>query len=354
MSKFGGGGVKCAVCEKTAYPAETVTFEKVPYHADCFRCSIETCNKKITPGNAAKFEDSIYCKHCFQQGGFAQKQRNTKWEKKEGSGGSGTAAASKFGGGGTPCTICAKTVYAAETLSFEKKIYHPACFKCTECDLKITASNASSFEDKIICRKCFAEKGFSQKQATKAKQNWTAKESSGSATKSKFGGGGISCEICTKTVYSAEQINFEKKVYHAGCFKCNNCTKKMTPSEANKFDSTDEEGTETREILCKKCFQEGGYRQKQAKSKATGGTGTTDARFAKFGGGGVKCVRCDGNVYPAEQISIEGLAFHANCLTCEECKKKLTASTAEFKKGDPPSIHCKQCFQAKGLHRADT
>ena len=115
MSTLGGGGNKCTICDKTAYPAETITYEKKPYHVECFRCSV--CSKKMENASAAaQFEDKLYCRQCFDKEGLAQKQKNVKWEKKEST---GTAAPSKFGGGGTPCNICAKTVYTGEAVTFE-------------------------------------------------------------------------------------------------------------------------------------------------------------------------------------------------------------------------------------------
>lgn len=352
-SKFGGGGIKCTVCDKTSYPAETIMFEKKPYHGDCFRCSID--NKKLNPGSAQVYEDVIYCTHCFQKEGLSQKQRNVQWEKKEtSSGDANSGAANKYGGGGNPCKICTKTVYSAETLSFEKELYHPNCFMCTVCAKKLNTSEASSFEGDIVCRKCFAIGGYSQKQTQSAKQGWVPKESSGTAAASKFGGGGTKCEACAKTVYAAETVAFEKLGYHANCFKCHTCDKKMNPSGANKYDD-DEAG---RLLLCTKCFGDGGYRQKQASVQHKPTTTTpADARFNKFGGGGTKCIRCAKNVYPAELVSFEKESFHSACLTCAECNKKLVPGSAEChrskEEGVPNGIYCKPCFQTKGLHRPE-
>lgn len=248
MSKFGGGGSKCTICAKTVYPAETVQFEKKPYHVDCFRCT--TCNKKMEgTGNSAEFEDKIYCRHCFTKNGFAQKQRNVKWVKKEST---GTATTSKFGGGGTACAICEKTVYPAENLSYEKKSYHADCFACSACSKKMTASGAAHFEGTLFCVKCFADGGYARKQA---KSSGTGSTGASSSIASKFGGGGTKCAICDKTVYPAENLPYEKKSYHADCFACSLCSKKMNASGAAQYEGA---------LFCTKCFQEGGYARKQA------------------------------------------------------------------------------------------
>jgi len=127
----------------------------------------------------------------------------------------------KFGGGGVPCTTCAKTVYPAETIQFELKPYHIECFKCLNCSKKISAPEAAQFDNKIYCRPCFAKLGFARKQAqlsagTEKKTNHLA---------SQFGGGSVPCTVCTNAVYPAETLQFELKPYHAKCFKCKSCEK---------------------------------------------------------------------------------------------------------------------------------
>jgi len=358
MSVFGGGGTKCTICNKTAYPAETLSFEKKPFHFDCFRCqddsSGEKCNKKIENTSGANaFEGKIYCKQCFAKGGFAQKQRKVVWTKKASSGSSETV--SKFGGGGTKCKICNKTVYAAEALQYEKQVYHPDCFICSKdgCGKRMTPSNAANFEDKLFCKKCFADGGYTRKQALQRKTTSTT-----NAMASKFGGGGTKCEVCAKTVYAAEAVSYEKKAYHADCFTCVHvtdaeagtaCGKKLTPSTAQTLEGN---------LYCGKCWDQGGYRRKQSQLKkpAANAGATTDKRFSRFGGGGSKCRVCEKTVYPAELLSFEKNAFHAACFVCmgETCGKKLTVSNAEGRKKDGvlESWHCKQCFQSLGLNRA--
>jgi len=245
-SKFGGGGTKCTICDKTVYTAETVSFDKKAYHSDCFAC--KTCGKKITPSNAASFEGVIHCSKCFKDGGYSNKQ--AKASSSGSSGSSSNALASKFGGGGTKCTVCAKTVYAAETVSFDKKPYHSECFKCNTCDKKMTPSGAASFEGTIHCTKCFKEGGYTQKQASTARK--TGGGGATNAMASKFGGGGTKCIVCEKTVYAAETVSFEKQAYHAECFKCKHCDKKITPSGAEG--KKGEDGFVT--TYCKKCWGE--------------------------------------------------------------------------------------------------
>jgi len=253
---LGGGGTPCKICDKTVYPAETVQFEKTIYHADCFKCT--DCSKKITPAGAAQFDDKVYCHMCFKKNNFSQKQTKQTWVAKEAP--AGEVKKSRFGGGGNPCKICTKTVYPAETVLFEKMVFHQDCFKCSLCETKITVSNANQFEGAVICKKCFKSNGYTQKQVKTAAGTGTGTSSS-SGKMSKFGGGGNPCKVCAKTVYSAETVSFEKQVYHADCFKCQNCSKKLTPSgaEGKKQDDGDVD------VYCKKCWGELGLNRADVK-----------------------------------------------------------------------------------------
>jgi len=247
-SKFGGGGFKCTSCNKTSYPAETIQFDKKPYHSGCFRCS--TCSKQLTAATGSAYDDAIYCKMCFAKGGFAAKQREVKWTKKEPVEGEPTA--SKFGGGGTKCHVCAKTVYAAETLSYDKKPYHPACFKCHDCDAKLSSAAAAggAYEGNAICKKCWKDNNYTAKQR---EVTHTVKSGS-TATDSrfaKFGGGGQKCYQCQKTVFPAEAIAYEKHQYHADCFKCKNCGAKQSVGKAQHKNTGDDV-----DVYCGKCWTE--------------------------------------------------------------------------------------------------
>lgn len=337
MPTYGGGGLSCTKCSKTVYPAETVQFEKKPFHVDCFRCN--TCDKKMEgAAKAAQFEDVIYCHNCFAKGGFAQKQKNVKWTKSS----SGSTGSSKFGGGGNPCTVCSKTVYPAETVSFEKKVYHADCLACTDCSKKLKVSDCAQFDEKTYCLLCFERGGFRRKQA-----KWTPKGTSGSnALASKFGGGGNPCTKCNKTVYPAEAVSYEKMVYHADCLTCSieSCGKKCTVSNCAQFEG---------KLFCTKCFDSEGYRHKQAAVSKGTSSSTTNSRFAKFGGGGAKCVRCTKTVYPAETVSYEKNIFHGDCFACLHCSKKVTPSGAEGRKMPDGSVdvYCKKCWNEQGINR---
>jgi len=231
----------CTICTKTTYPAETILFEQRPFHSECFKCT--TCSKKMEAFGAAQFEGVIYCKFCFEKGGFARKQTQVKWVPKASTGAS--AAGAKFGGGGQSCTSCGKTVYPGELVQYDLKPYHSACMRCSECSKETTMSNVAQFEGKLFCLRCFEKGGYARKQAA---VKFVAKPTSAAPASGRFatlGGGGNKCYTCQTTVYPAETLMFEQRPYHQKCFKCLNCKKEMTVNQAeHKGDK----------VYCQKCF----------------------------------------------------------------------------------------------------
>lgn len=266
--KWGGGGTKCFVCTKLVYGGEQVSYEKHAYHAKCMRCTFvkdgKKCDKLLPKLSDAKlYEDNLYCKQCWERGGFNAKQAKVKWTPKTGG---STTGSSKFGGGGAKCASCAKTVYSAEAVSFEKHIYHPKCMSCADCNLKLKATNASMFEERLICKKCWASGGYKNKQMAAHKAAAESKAPT-DARFNKFGGGGTKCDVCKKTVYTAELLSYEKHAFHAKCFTCQNngCGTKLKVGKANYRKSGG-----AISIYCEKCYTSLGLNRAQLNDTSAG------------------------------------------------------------------------------------
>jgi len=187
------------------------------------------------------FEGKLYCSRCFEKNNFHRRQAEVKWTPKAGT----TAAPSRFGGGGTPCTSCGKNVYSGEAVSYDTKIYHSDCLSCSECKKVCKQAEVAKYQEVLYCQRCFEKNGLHLKQA---QVKFTAKTSTSSAP-SRFGGGGAKCVVCSKTVYPAETVQYEGKPYHSKCFACSSCNKELTASAAEHNAGT---------IYCKKCFVEKG------------------------------------------------------------------------------------------------
>lgn len=344
----GGSAVFCVNCEKKSYPAETVSFEKLPYHKECFKCT--RCAKKIEGGfNAAKFDHKLYCRGCFAASGFNRQQAQVKWTPK--ASGSETAYNPQFaglGGGDKPCLVCGKKCYSAEAVLFEKNNYHADCLRCQEdgCNTLCTVSQLNQFGGKLYCNPCWNKGSYNKKQLELAQ---TGPKPSGSYSEItlKLGGGGVKCTTCTKTCYPAETITFEGKPYHGECLKCSECDLKMTLAQANQFEE---------KLFCGKCWTNGGYAIKQRDAAKTWTPKATDAASynpvgAKLGGGGLKCRTCEKTVYPAEALLYETFHYHPLCFKCTHCNNRIeNINSAQHNRKNP---YHTRCFQELNLHRPE-
>ncbi|KAL3732337.1 hypothetical protein ACJRO7_029066 [Eucalyptus globulus] len=61
-----------------------------------------------------------------------------------------------------------------------------------------------------------------------------------------------------------------------------------------------------------------------------------------FTGTQVKCKACEKTVYPVEQLSADGVAYHKSCFKCSHCKGTLKLSSYSSMEG---VLYCKPHFE---------
>jgi cysteine/glycine-rich protein len=61
MASFRSG--KCKICDKTAYPNESLEYDKQLFHKTCFKCL--NCKSSVSLGAVAMIKGDLYCKNCF-------------------------------------------------------------------------------------------------------------------------------------------------------------------------------------------------------------------------------------------------------------------------------------------------
>jgi len=279
MSKFGGAGTqeKCVKCGKTVYIAEMNKMEGQIWHIECLRC-VE-CNKKLAGANWGGFvppENKPYCAPCHrkmrQAAGnaieFSGSTTHSKWNVK---GGSGTEGASTPVGDtpsqsnvkpGEGCMKCGKKVYPAETVKMEGQIWHDNCLRCVEdgCNKKLSGSNWGGFvppDNKPYCnthhKRLIQAAGNSiDISGSTATSKWAQKKESGEggaeatsspstdspSAKPRWGGApSEKCVKCGKTVYNAEMVKMEGKIFHDNCLRCveDGCNKKLSGANWGGF-----------------------------------------------------------------------------------------------------------------------
>lgn len=346
--EMSGGAVKCVECETRSYPAETIYFDKLPYHRECFKCT--NCKEKIpTLTSANQYDQDLYCTRCYNNLGLRQKQlaQSTKWVPKATPAAGGSAAPARFGGGGTPCTACSKTCYPAEAVTFEKRVYHKDCLICSDCKTKCTLINVNQFEDNLFCTPCWDRGGYSRKQVEKRQQASAGASGTFNPAAARFGGGGVPCTVCSKTVYPAESLTFQSNVYHDKCLVCTTCSTTCNLTNVNQFEG---------KLYCTGCWDKGGFVMKQRDTRSaaagqgaaanTSPSAASTAAASRFGGGGVPCTSCAKTVYPAESVAFQSQIYHDKCLVCTTCSTGCTVNNINQFEG---KLYCSGCWEKGGF-----
>ena len=75
-------------------------------------------------------------------------------------------------GGGDPCAVCTKTVYAMEKIDAFGKAWHRTCFKCADCGKVLEVATAADHDAQAYCKSCygknFGPKGYGYGQGAGA------------------------------------------------------------------------------------------------------------------------------------------------------------------------------------------
>jgi cysteine/glycine-rich protein len=180
-----------------------------------------------------------------------------------------------------------------------------------------------------------------------------------------------------KTVYPTEKISIDGTVFHQDCLKCTKCAKKITPTSFGKLDGQYYCKPHTMELISRRGKYEGMSKSSEPNSENSSARSSTTSTPIETNSENstvehvnkseakkkfeeqqrnsskndvpksqttpkpsksnpsspvpnstlVKCTVCMKTVYPTEKISIDGAAFHQDCLKCTKCGKKITPSS---------------------------
>ncbi|CAF2063342.1 unnamed protein product [Rotaria magnacalcarata] len=116
---------KCFQCLKSLSNRESIIFNENTYHLDCFKC--EKCNKTINDLKFATYNSQAYCIQCYNEN-FAVK-----------------------------CYQCLKPISVGKSIVYNENKYHSNCFRCFQCNNILNDSTFYNENSKPCCIKCYNE-----------------------------------------------------------------------------------------------------------------------------------------------------------------------------------------------------
>jgi len=311
-----GDDSTCKRCQGKIFDTERITSKSFNWHKKCFNC-VKCSSPFGTIHYANEGPDSeIYCKSCFKKS-FPNNEipklfNDTTIIK----------PAEPEGG----CPRCDGAVFQAEEVNIKGRVYHKKCLSCKQCkrptDISLIAVGP---DNDIYCNICCH------------KISWPSQYAGASDTAVIPGDDGEpnACPRCGGKVFEAEKMNTKKGMYHKKCFACISCKSQLHYYGA--IEGPDDE------VYCRVCYLRaygpgGKNKYGEANPVAMDDESAPEA-----------CVRCHSKVFEVEKIATKAGQMHKHCLSCNECKRDLDAST--FYNGFDGEVYCKYCYAVKFGHK---
>ena len=126
-------------------------------------------------------------------------------------------------------------------------------------------------------------------------------------------------------------------IYHRKCFSCEECRRPLDSSSMT-------EGPDS-SIYCANCYSRNfgptvrQFDEEQARKYLEAGQSQVTDPKQKA------CHRCQGRVYPTEELYSGGSSYHKSCAKCANCARQLTFNS--IYDGPDRDIYCKGCYARK-------
>uniref|UniRef100_A0A0K2UFF9 LIM zinc-binding domain-containing protein n=1 Tax=Lepeophtheirus salmonis TaxID=72036 RepID=A0A0K2UFF9_LEPSM len=301
----------CPKCEKVVYDAEGFPAGGKRFHKKCFKC--KTCDRKLDSTSVRCHEGFIYCRPCHLKVLPNESPKiylDTSLIQPE---------------DGKGCPRCGGIVYEAEKVTVKDDVYHKHCFNCKRCTRAIDSLISCVAPDgDIYCKVCY-------KVVTRPDRPQIITDTGMiPADEDKVG-----CPRCNGKVFEAEKMNTKRGLYHKRCFNCIKCKNQLDYFKA--IEGPDDE------VYCRVCYlRHHGPGGKNMYGDKTHVDAVGEENLQS-------CGRCKGKVFETEKIATKGGWFHKFCLSCNECKANMDASS--FFNGSDEEVYCRHCYAVKFGHK---
>jgi len=249
-------GRKCDACGKTAYPQESMTYDKLVFHTACFKCL--QCRGSLTLSNVAQLNGDIYCKNCFVQL-FKRRGRYSIFKKDPATGADVEVTVDGPIGDDTHVTDATEVSDAAPIASTDVSTDVSTDATSTEAKADSSASVTPQKEEEKNLKPSAYLSGLPKPKPLSVATSQTSTQSPTSPTSptpasplSPLSPGGTKkfstapkCTKCALAAYPEESVKYDGILYHKACFKCLNCKSSLSISAVAQFQG---------DIYCKNCF----------------------------------------------------------------------------------------------------
>ncbi|CAB4062558.1 unnamed protein product [Lepeophtheirus salmonis] len=304
----------CLRCNGKIFETERKASKNHYWHKKCFNCA--KCHKSFTGTLEYVFEgsnDEIYCKTCLKKT-FPENETPLVYSDT-------TLIKSENG-----CPRCEGSVFQAEEVNIKGRMYHKKCLSCRNCHRPVDISLLDiGPDDDIYCKICCK------------KISWPGRYSGIENTAVIPGEDGepTNCPRCNGKVFEAEKMNTKRGLYHKRCFNCIKCKNQLDYFKA--IEGPDDE------VYCRVCYlRHHGPGGKNMYGDKTHVDAVGEENLQS-------CGRCKGKVFETEKIATKGGWFHKFCLSCNECKANMDASS--FFNGSDEEVYCRHCYAVKFGHK---
>ncbi|KNC52641.1 LIM domain-containing protein unc-97 [Thecamonas trahens ATCC 50062] len=307
--QFGGNHAKCPKCSKTVYPIEARKINDIRYHKTCARCA--ECDKTVGADYVVA-NNQLYCKvHVPKSSALVASSAPPPSSRTS----SRPASVGGFGGGGSKCPTCAKTVYKLEALKIDNVVFHKSCVRCATCAKVLKKETYVKVEGTFYCEghvpKLKAVDG-----ATGERPSFEAPPPSGAAMSAvgdevaaavdRIGDHVATSEALPKCLGCREPIDGARTAalggsFHPACLKCASCNMPIK--------GVVKEDLKARKAYCLPHYQ------------ASGGAAAKT----------YTCVACSSTIQAGDRVTLPSnkASYHKACFVCSKCSGPIAGSSAD-------------------------
>ena len=212
--------VKCRKCrEPIGIGAKKLLHKGKAWHEECFVC--KRCKEDLRELHFYLIDGDLFCGDCMKPVG--------------------------------QCFGCKAAI--SPTVSFlqhKQRCWHAECFKCNTCQAWLVDGQFHELENDLVCNQCYIDRVSKR------------------------------CDDCGKAVIG-KGVQFCRKVYHPGCFKCSGCQEVIRTEDSKVKEKN-------KQPYCVQCF--------------------IDAAS--------KCYKCQEPIL-GQYTAYDGQQVHVDCFTCDKC-----------------------------------